>query len=149
MDRLHVKLGISGTWWREPTKYQILFNDVMVFDGVSGASDVIRYHEFDVDQQGPAVLSVRLVNKTAADTVETADKTGILKDMLLNIHDLEIDGISVTGILHSQSKYQPNEPVLFNGVMTQEISECLNLGWNGTWSLTWTDPFFVWLLDCI
>ena len=61
--------------------------------------------------------------------------------MLLNIDSIEIDEIDISELKWSASEFvadDPNRPTL---------QECVNLGWNGSYQLKFTSPFYLWLLE--
>lgn len=144
VEKLHFKIGLSGTYWDKKPQYSILVNDQIVETReVSTPTGEIFYAEFDKDTtEGPATLKIRLENKDWTDTIQNEDKTEILNDMLLNIKSIEIDDIDL-GQLVWQSTFigdDPERPVL---------DRCVDLGWNGTWVLKFESPFYIWLLENI
>ena len=144
-ERLHFKIGLGGTYWKKVPVYSILINDNVIFTKeIETASGEISFIEFDQDfVEGPSVLKIRLENKDWTDTVQNDDKTEILKDMLLNIKSVEIDEIDLGNLIYSKSQFVGNEadrPVL---------TQCVDLGWNGSWELPFESPFYIWLLENI
>jgi len=145
LERVHVKLGVSGTYWDKRPQYRVEYNDTVVCSGeITAESDVVEYVEFDCEYSTDDVaLRVYLTNKTDSDTVENADKTAIVQDMLLNIVSCEIDEIDLGNLIYDRTEFVPdnaNNPTL---------KICVNLGWNGAWCLRWTNPFYIWLLENI
>ena len=149
LEKVHIKLGLSGTYWDKRPQYRVSFNEQVIKEAqISTESEVVEYIEFDVEYStDTGVLKVELLNKSSEDTVQSEDKSEILKDMLLNIISVEVDEINLEKILHSQSIYTTEDKVFWNDKETTVITECLNLGWNGTWALTWANPFYIWLLE--
>jgi len=145
LERLHFKIGLGGTYWKKVPVYSILINDKVIQSAkVAGASDEVEIIEFDADiEEGPARLQIRLENKDWTDTIQNEDKTEILKDMLLNIVSVEIDEIDLGNLIFTKSEFvgdDSSRPVL---------DCCVNLGWNGTWTLPFDSPFYIWLLENI
>ena len=147
MDKelVHVKLGISGTYWDKKPQYRVEFNDTIMAQGeITADSNVTQYVEFDCEYDTQEVLlQVFLTNKTNSDTVENEDKTAIVRDMLLNIVSCEIDEIDLGNLIYELTEFvaeDSSRPTLKN---------CVNLGWNGAWCLRWTNPFYIWLLENI
>ena len=145
VEKLHFKIGIGGTYWRKIPIYSILVNDTVLFTKeISTPSDEVSFIEFDHElEEGPARLKIRLENKDWTDTVQNQDKTEILQDMLLNIISVEIDEIDLGNLIFSKSEFvgdDADRPVL---------DKCVNLGWNGTWTLPFESPFYIWLLENI
>jgi hypothetical protein len=145
VERLHFKIGIAGTYWDKPPRYGIIVNDqVIKIDNITAESGVTEYIEFDADiEEGPCQLKIKLVNKELTDTVENEDKTAILKDLLLNIRSVEIDEIDLANLIYTRSKFVADD------ADRETLDLCIDLGWNGTWVLTFESPFYIWLLENI
>jgi hypothetical protein len=145
-EKLHFKIGLAGSYWNKRPVYSISVNDVVAIDKteVTTVSDEEFFVEFDVDvPEGPAVLKIRLENKHWQDTVQNEEKTEILKDMLLHIKSVEIDEIDLANMIYTKTEFvgdDADRPVL---------DKCIDLGWNGTWSLPFESPFYIWLLENI
>jgi len=146
LEKLHYKIGLSGTYWDKKPIYSILVNDqVKETRQIDTASDEVFFIEFDCEVlEGPCTLKIRLENKENPDTVtdDTTEEFVILKDMLLNIESVEIDEIDLGNLLFT-AKFigdDPSRPVL---------DKCKHLGWNGAWTLEFTSPFYIWLLENI
>jgi hypothetical protein len=146
-ESLLIKLGISGTYWDRRPEFRVSCNGTPVAHGhFSAASGTTEYIEFTAEYSTDnAVLTVELLNKRPADTVENADKTAIVQDMTLDIVALEIDDINMMPLLHGVSEYRPVYPEHYSG--DPVIRECVTLGWNGVWSMTWSNPYYLWLLE--
>lgn len=139
-ENLHFKIGIAGTYWDKQPRYSILLNDQLIKQDHIGTTDIV-YIEFDADIQDKNTLKIRLENKHWSDTVQNEDKTEILKDMILHVKSIEVDEINLGEILWTKTQFigdEADRPVLDN---------CVDLGWNGTWTLEFTSPFYLWLLD--
>jgi hypothetical protein len=146
VEKLHFKIGLSGTYWAKKPIYSILVNDqVKETCEITTASDEVFFVEFDCEvSEGPCTLKIRLENKENPDTVtdDTTEEFVILKDMLLNIESVEIDEIDLGNLLFT-AKFigdDPSRPVL---------DKCKHLGWNGAWTLEFASPFYIWLLENI
>ena len=72
----------------------------------------------------------------------------IVKDLLLNINDIKIEDISLGNLLWT-ADYKLDQKQTFNGQEIDHLDNCVNLGWNGTYMLTFTSPFYLWLLENI
>lgn len=144
-ETLHFKIGLAGTYWNRRPAYSILINDTVVKQGtVETPSEEVFYIEFDHEVvEGDAALQIRLEGKEWQDTVQNEDKTAILKDMLLAIRSVEIDEINLGNLIYTRSTYTPDDTAF------PPIDNCVDLGWNGTWSLKFTSPFYIWLLENI
>lgn len=145
-EHLKFKIGLSGTYWDRKPEFSILINDVKITEGtITEPSDSIQYVEFEADltEDQTHCLNIRLENKTDDDVVENEDKTARLKDMLLNIHSIKIDDIDLDHLLWQLTTFigdDPSRPIL---------KGCINMGWNGTFKLEFTTPFYLWLLESL
>jgi len=144
-EKLHFKIGLAGTYWDKKPIYSISVNDAIIeTQEIESPSGEVFFVEFDRKVvEGPLSLKIRLENKHWTDTVQNEDKTEILKDMVLNIKSVEIDEIDLGTLIWSKSVFTGDDsdrPVL---------EYCVDLGWNGTWSLPMESPFYIWLLENI
>lgn len=146
-ETLSFKIGLSGSYWDKKPQYSILVNDSKMASGmISEASDTVEYIDFtcDLEEDKNHKIIIRLENKTNKDTIKNPDVGEpyvIEKDMLLNIHSIEIDDIDLGNLVWSNSKFvadDENRPTL---------EKCINLGWNGSYVLEFSCPFYLWLLE--
>jgi hypothetical protein len=156
-ETLHFKIGLSGSSAKKHPKFKIFVNNIeFVYTQLTSDVNVTEYFEFDAEiAEGECALVIELVNKSMHDTV--LDNNGnIVEDLLLNIDSIEIDEIDLGSLLWTASDYMPNYPEKHIAKMTQlgqqlpeSVKNCVNLGWNGTWTLTFTSPFYIWLLETL
>jgi len=135
METVHVRLGLSGTHWGKQPQYRVLANDRVVKEGTAAA---LEHIEFDFEYDATATLTVELLNKTNQDTV-LDEQNNIVKDQLLNIESVKIDDIDLGQI--------PRDLSIYTTYDNRTVTECMNLGWNGRWQLTWSGSFYLWLLE--
>jgi hypothetical protein len=148
VEHLHFKIGLAGQYWDKKPQYSILLNNNVIQTGLlESLSDEITYIEFDREvDEGPATLKIRLENKEDSDVVKDnyeSENFTIVKDLLLSIKSIEINEINLDKLIWDCGIFtgdDPNRPVLDN---------CVDLGWNGTWELQFTSPFYIWLLENI
>lgn len=146
-EKLTFKIGLSGTYWDKKPQYSILINNEKVNSGfITTDNNQVSYIDFEceLEEEQDHQLIIRLENKTDSDTVKNptfGEPYIIEKDLLLNIVSIEIDFISLGNLLWSASKFvadDPNRP---------ELTNCVNLGWNGSYILPFRSPFYLWLLE--
>jgi hypothetical protein len=156
-ETLHFKIGVSGSSLKKQPKIRILINDQeQVNEQLIVAENTTQYFEFDATlHEGACFLGIELLNKTTSDTVLDANGN-IIEDLLLNIDSVEIDEIDLGSLLWTVSDYVPNYPEPYQLEMSKQgkdlpvsINNCVNLGWNGRWTLHFTSPFYIWLLENI
>jgi hypothetical protein len=143
-EKLNFVITLSGTYWDRRPQFSVWLDDHVVTQSeISSEAEQIVSFERSVDE-GPHTLKIRLENKTNADTV--IENGQVVKDMLLNIDDITIDDISIGNLLWS-AEYKLDEKQIFQGQEIDHLDGCVNLGWNGTYILKFTSPFYIWLLE--
>lgn len=154
-ENLHFRVGLSGTGDKLP-EFKISIGDKEYVHDTLASNDTVEYFEFDAEvTEGVHSLNITFLNKTIYDT--TLDASGnIVKDLLLNIESIEIDEIDLGMLKWSASIYYPTYPESYKQQASNaeqqidtEVKNCVNLGWNGIWSLPFTSPFYMWLLENI
>jgi hypothetical protein len=155
-EKLKFKIGLSGTHPEKQPHFRLSVDGIeQVIASISTKVDEIEYFEFEVNlDEGDHNFSIELLNKGVGDTV--LDETGqILADMLLNIDSIEIDDIDLGSLKWTLSSYEPEYPTKHVASVFKQSGEhppkmvknCVNLGWNGKWTLPFQSPFYIWLLE--
>ncbi len=143
-ENLSFKISLTGTFWDRRPQFSVwLDNHVVIQSEIASSAEQIVAFERRVDE-GPHELKIRLENKVDADTVIENDE--VVKDMLLNIDNITIDDIGLGNLLWS-AEYILDEKQMYQGKEIDQLDGCVNLGWNGTYVLKFTTPFYVWLLE--
>ncbi|CAB4129355.1 hypothetical protein UFOVP112_453 [uncultured Caudovirales phage] len=145
LEKLHFKIGLAGTHWNKRPIYSAIVNDALILTReVETPSGEVFFIEFDANVvEGSATLKIRLENKDWTDTIQNEDKTEILKDMMLHIKSVEIDEIDIGNMIYTKTLFVGDDPE------RPELDMCIDMGWNGTWTLTFESPFYLWLLENI
>ena len=139
METLSFKIGLSGTFFNNVPAYSILVNGIKQTSGkVSAETEIIEFSA-DIEDDQEHILEIRLENKTNRDTVTKNDE--IVKDTLLNIDSIAIDDIELGELKWSMSEFVADDP------SRPTLLRCVNLGWNGSYRLKFTSPFYLWLLE--
>jgi hypothetical protein len=153
-ETLHFKIGLSTNSTSKLPEFTLGVNGTTHFKGTLSSGGSTEYFEFDAEiEEGDGVFELCLLNKQDSDTVMSPDGE-ILEDMLLNVDSIEIDDISLGFLLWTHSSYFPTYPESYieyskatGNELSESISNCVTMGWNGTWKIPFTSPFFVWLLE--
>lgn len=140
-ETLSFKIKLSGTFWNKVPAYSVLINSHEYASGTTDTEQSVVEFSCDLDEDTEHTLQIRLTNKSDNDTVENEDKTAIIKDMLLNIDSIEIDEIDLGELKWTASEFIADDPA------RPTIKSCVNLGWNGSYLLKFTCPFYLWLLE--
>jgi len=156
VEKLNFKVYLSGSQHHKCPEFFIELNGSNYISGILPTHNgTPNLYEFTVEDipEGENVLSISFLNKSNNDTV--LDSQGnIIKDLLLNIEKIEIDNIDLGMLIWSHSTYEPiySDTYLQNLAQKNEtppaqVTNCVNLGWNGTWKLLFVSPFHIWLLE--
>jgi hypothetical protein len=154
-EKIHFKIKLSGTYWDKRPHYVVLIDDQEWVNAyITKESDAVEYIEFDckVEEDTEHVLRIQFDNKAQEDTVtDVADPNNhvIIKDMLLNIIDIEVDDIELGTLTQMLSIFKFDEPHDWPDPNSTEWANCVNLGFNGTYELKFSSPFYLWLLENI
>ena len=143
-EKLSFVVTLSGTFWDRRPQFSIWLDDHVVAQSeiASPAQQTVNFERNVLE--GDHILKIRLENKTDADTITEND--AVIKDMLLNIDDITIDDISLGNLLWS-AEYILDKKQSFKGQEIDHLDGCVNLGWNGTYTLKFSSPFYLWLLE--
>jgi hypothetical protein len=99
-------------------------------------------HTLD-DSDGEHELRIVMKHKQAAHTV-LDDQGNITQDAMLTVSDLEFDGINIMQIAVDHAEYCHD----FNGSQPVGMDQFYgDMGCNGTVSLKFTTPVYLWLLE--
>jgi hypothetical protein len=143
-ENLNFQLTLTGTFWDRHPQFSVWLDDhVVTQTEIASTEEQIVRFERRIDE-GSHELKIRLENKTDADTV--IENGEVVKDMLLNINDIIIDDISLGNLLWS-AEYVLDRPQEYKGQTIDHLDGCVNLGWNGTYILKFSSPFYIWLLE--
>ena len=143
-ETLKFRIGVSGSYWDKKPAYSVTVDGVEQACAVIAAdTGVVEYAEFTlaVAEDSSHLLEIKLLNKTDDDVVQSQDQTEIVKDMLLNIESISIDDIELGQIKWDESEFVAEDPD------RPTLKSCLNLGWNGSYRLKFSSPFYLWLLE--
>ena len=143
-ESLNFAITLSGTFWEKRPQFSIWIDEHVVVQSELPDQHPHTFKFSKTVSYGPVSIKIRLENKTTQDTV--TDGNSIVKDMLLNIKDIKINDLSLGELLWS-AEYILDQPHEYQGNTINTLSNCVNLGWNGTYILTFTSPFSLWLLE--
>ena len=147
-ESIKLKIGLSGTYWDRQPKFKIILSEKEYFSGsISKPSGEVEYFEFPADlEDGEQSLDIQLLEKEFSDVQKNEDGS-IANDQLLNIESIEIDDIDLGNLKYTASIYTPSIKQEYNGEIIEQLPNCVNLGWNGTYSIKFNTPFYIWLLE--
>ena len=145
-ESLDFAVTLSGTFWEKRPQFSIWIDEHVVVQSELPDQNPHTFKFSKTVAYGPVSLKIRLENKTIQDTVTDGDS--IVKDMLLNIKDIKINDLSLGELLWS-ADYVLDQPQKYQGNVINTLSNCVNLGWNGTYIINLSSPYRLWLLESI
>lgn len=150
IEKIKFKIDLSGTYWGEKTpEYSISIDGNELARGfITKPAGVRESIEFYADiEEGDRQLEIRFLNKDSSTDV-VKDKDGnVAQDILLNIEGIEIDDIELGHLRYTRSFYKLDKKQLYQGGIVSQLESCVNLGFNGTYTLKFQSPFYIWLLE--
>ena len=121
---------------------EVWINDLKLLDLNHVPETLLFRHEIsDADQD--YVLKFQLKNKTAAHT-EIDSENRIVKDACVTVTNLQFDGIPLGQVFFDLAVYEHD----YNGTGTPTQEKFYGqMGCNGTVSLAFSTPIYMWLLE--
>jgi hypothetical protein len=142
MDTINFCCTITPTSADVPLGLEIWIDDQKLFD----QAHVQESHRFSADfsdEDGEHELRLVLKNKLSDHTQIDANNT-IVSDARISVSNIEFEGIVLNQLVPELAEYQHN----FNGTGELTIDKFYGeLGCNGTVSLKFTTPIYLWLLE--
>jgi hypothetical protein len=141
-DQVQLACTISSTDLKAKIGLEIWLDDKQIYNTEHIAEPVNFTHDFD-DVDGDHRLRFVMKNKTGDHT--TIDSEGnILSDCRICISDLSFDEIKLGQLFLELAVYEHN----FNGTSDTILDQFFGeMGCNGTVTLEFTTPIYLWLLE--
>ena len=153
-EKLKFKLELYATMWNKPPIANIKINEKSYFNKeITSTEDKPTIIEFEHElEEGKAYnLIIDRSGKNKKETIVKDEK--ITKDQSLHIKSIEIDEIDI-GALVYEGVYKPEYPEPWasqqaeaGNKLPKTLKNVTQMGHNGTWTFTFTSPFYMWLLD--
>lgn len=125
-----------------PLAFKILLDNIVVYENTHvGGTTEFKFDVNDVD--GDHELQFVMSGKTQEHTV-VDDQGNITQDAMLTISDVCFDEINVMQLITENAAYTHD----FNGTQPEVNDKFFgSMGCNGTVSLKFTTPVYLWLLE--
>ena len=141
-DRVKLACTVSSTDPASRLGLEIWLDDTQIYDTEHVDEPIKFVHEF-ADTDGEHQLRFVLKNKTP-DHTKIDEAGNILSDCRICINDLSFDEIKLGQIFIEQAVYEHN----FNGTADPVKDKFYGeMGCNGTVTLAFTTPIYLWLLE--
>ena len=153
-EKLKFKLELYATMWDKPPVADIKINEKSFFkEEITSTNDkpTIIEFEHELEESKSYNLIINRLNKDAKQTIVKDGK--IIKDQRLHIKSIEIDEIDIGSLVYD-GVYKPNYPEPWasqqakaGNKLPETLKNVTQMGHNGTWTLSFTSPFYMWLLE--
>ena len=121
---------------------EVWVNNTCVINCEHVDSAISFEHSLD-DVEGEHELRIVMKHKQASHT-RLDEQGNIVQDAVLTVSDLEFDSINIMRIVTQQSQYTHD----FNGSQPDGVHRFYgDMGCNGTMSMKFTTPVYLWLLE--
>jgi len=154
IESLKFRIELYADYWDKPPTAEIFVGGIsknkQEITGTIENLSVIEFFHDLADGQEYKLVILR-TNKDNSQTITENEK--ITRDQILHIKSIEIDEIELGGLIYeglfyaeypepwaTQQRESGNQlPVSFKNANS--------MGFNGRWELTFTSPFYMWLLE--
>jgi len=153
-EKLKFKLELYATMWNKPPIADITIDNKSYFkEEITDTKDKPTIIEFEHKLEDSKSYNL-VINRSGKNKRETVVEDGkIVKDQLLHIKSIEIDEIDIGSLVY-EGVYRPEYPEPWasqqaktGNKLPETIKNSPGLGHNGTWTFTFTSPFYMWLLE--
>lgn len=141
MEQIPVSFTVSNTGHEQPLTLRLLVDNQCVWESVITDSQTVTV---DVSaEDGDHQLTWEMSGKTTEYTAIGPDNN-IVSDACLEFANIEFDGINVDQVIQKLAQYRHD----FNGTgAAGEHKFYHSMGCNGTVTLDFTSPFYLWMLE--
>ena len=153
-EKLKFKLELYATMWDKPPIADIKINEKSYFkEEIASTKDKPTIIEFEHElEEGKSYnLIIHRLGKNKTQTIVENEK--IVKDQLLQIKSIEIDEIDLGSLIY-EGVYKPAYPepwatqqIKAGNKLPETLKNVTKIGHNGTWTFTFSSPFYIWLLE--
>ena len=149
-ENIKFKIELFATYWDKKPICEILINNESHYVGeISGSINNPTIIEFthNCEHDKDYKFTIHRQGKDLSQTIVEDGK--IVKDQMLHIKALEIDEIDM-GALVYEGEYKPEYPQPWASEQTDlppTLKNVTVMGHNGTWTLSFKSPFYMWLLE--
>jgi hypothetical protein len=142
MDTANISFDIDTTDGDAQLGVEVWIDDVCACQIIHVTGPYHFSHDMS-DHDGEHELRIVLTGKTN-DHTKIDDQGNITKDALISVLNIQVDEIDATQLFHAQAQYHHD----FNGTQEPTQSKFYRyMGCNGTVSLKFSTPIYLWLLE--
>jgi hypothetical protein len=142
MNKIALSFTVETTDYCVPLNCQVLVNNIEIFNCmVAEPQNVIHHLDDDIEINHTIQF---ILNGKLGEHTKLNEAGEIVSDVRLKITDLAFDEISLGQIFSEKAVYKHN----FNGTGTESLHRFFGeMGCNGTVTLEFYTPIYLWLLE--
>ena len=153
-ETLKFKLELFATYWDKPPIADIRINEkTYVKKEITSTKDKPTLIEFEHECEESKEHQL-IIDRSGFNKRQTIVENGkITKDQLLHIKSIEIDEIDIGSLIY-EGVYKPAYLKIWaiqqkeaGNKLPDTLKNSPDLGHNGTWTFTFSSPFYMWLLE--
>ena len=137
-EQVEIEINLSSTWWNTPPRCKVWIGNDVVLQSSEIRDPTKIVWKGNLTEGAQSIRIALFAKDGKSETI--LDETGkLIKDQLLHIDSISIDEINLDSMLHTYGKFLAEDG--------RNIDSIVNIGWNGTWSLDFQVPVYIWLLE--
>ena len=155
-EKLKFVIELYATFWDKKPTAEIQLGGKTYFPctEIEGTEDNPTKIEFEAECEEDKIHTLTIIrdNKTKGQSVVN-ENGDLIKDQLLHIKSIEIDEIDIGSLVY-EGVYAPEYPEPWYSQQVQKgetpdksFKNVTAMGHNGTWTLAFESPFYMWLLE--
>jgi hypothetical protein len=145
-EQISIKFLVEATTWADNQSLDLEFyldDQLLGKKTITGLTDVL-FENVDVPELDDCTLSMHVSGMKPAYT-QVSESGEILQDVLCVVHNVELDEIALDILVYEKGKFVPKYPVGHSG--PELVEQATHLGHNGVWSISFSNPLYLWLLE--
>ena len=143
MNQVPIEFDIGTTDAAAELGIAIWLDETCVYQSHHVTETYHLRHDIDDDEEVTRRLKIVMTGKMSDHTQLDSDGN-IVKDSMLNINNIMIDGIDINNIIHDIATYQHD----FNSTQPLQVDRFFgNMGCNGSVEFEFSTPCYLWLLE--
>lgn len=139
-EEVEIEIGLRSTWWNTPPMCKVFLNDTIILQNTSIKEPMVVKWSGNLLEADHRIRILRHGKNFNSEVVLDENKN-IIKDQILEVEYVKIDGVDLGYMLYKCSKFRDSEGIEFENLM--------DMGTNGTWELNFKVPTYIWLLENI
>jgi len=150
-DNIKFLVTLNSEYWDQPPSAEFRINGKTVWGPQEIREKTVADFNVDFEDENEYIFEMIRTGKT--DKQVKLENNEIVKDQLLSIENLNIDSVDLGNLIY-EIDYYPDYPEIWYNQQKEAGNEpksplrnITSFGWNGTWKIKLSSPFYLWLLE--